>query len=49
MLAVANPEAQVPLIVKLMGVFSDKELLKKIKDSKTKQEIKQILEKLIKE
>ena len=49
MLAVANPEAQVPLLVKLMGVFSDKELLKKIKDSKTKQEIKQILEKLIKE
>ena len=49
MLAVANPEAQVPLLVKLMGVFSDKELLKKIKGSKTKQEIKQILEKLIKE
>ena len=49
MLAVANPEAQVPLLVKLMGVFSDKELLKKIKDSKTKHEIKQILEKLIKE
>ena len=49
MLAVANPEAQVPLIVKLMGVFSDKELLKKIKDSKTKQEIKQILEKFINE
>ena len=49
MLAVANPEAQVPLLVKLMGVFSDKELLKKIKDSKTKHEIKQILEELIKE
>lgn len=49
MLAVANPEAQVPLLVKLMGVFSDKELLKKIKDSKTKHEMKQILEKLIKE
>lgn len=49
MLAVANPEAQVPLLVKLMGVFSDKELLKKIKDSKTEHEIKQILEELIKE
>lgn len=49
MLAVANPEAQVPLLVKLMGVFSDKELLKKIEDSKTKQEIKLILEELIKE
>ncbi len=49
MLAVANPEAQVPLLVKLMGVFSDKELLRKIKESKTKDEIKQILEELIKE
>lgn len=49
MLAVANPEAQVPLLVKLMGIFSSKELLKKIKESKTKNEIKQILEELIKE
>lgn len=49
MLAVANPEAQVPLLVKLMGIFSNKELLKKIKESKTKNEIKQILEELIKE
>ena len=49
MLAVADPKAKVPLLVKLMGVFSDKDLLSRIKKSKTSNEIKQILEELIKE
>ncbi|MDY3006364.1 PTS sugar transporter subunit IIA, partial [Anaerococcus porci] len=49
MLAVADPKSQVPLLVKLMSIFSDKELLKKIKNSKSGNEIKEELENLIKE
>ncbi|WP_295883239.1 PTS sugar transporter subunit IIA [uncultured Anaerococcus sp.] len=47
MLAVDNPEKQVPLLVKLMSIFSQKEKLEEIKNSKDKSEIKKIMEKLL--
>lgn len=47
MLAVDNPEKQVPLLVKLMGIFSQSDKLKEIKESKDKSEIKKIMEDLL--
>ena len=44
-----NPEKQVPLLVKLMGIFSQSDKLKEIKESKDKSEIKKIMEDLLEE
>lgn len=39
MLAVKDPKAQVPVLTKLMGIFSDQEGIKKIYESKTEKEL----------
>lgn len=49
MLAVDNPEKQVPLLVKLMGIFSQTDKLKEIKESKDRNKIRQIMEELMEE
>lgn len=48
MLAVKDPSSHVEVLQKLMGVFQDKELLEKLKNCISKEEVKNILEDSIK-